>query len=304
MEEALYFLGIDGGGTKTAYLLADSKMRVCRREIGEGCNPMDIGLDQAIMRLREGIESICRGIPLSEVAMFAGISGGASSDNRAVLYAFFQRLGFCACENDTDNRNIIAAGLGREDGVTLILGTGVCAFSQISGVRRRYAGWGYLFDNGGSAYNIGRDGLAAHFEALDGIGQDTAISRILIGEHSDEQALLGKLYDGGKKEIASYARAVYAAAREADPVALSILQRNMRCAARLIEVASNPLQQERVPVVLSGGLTAEPLTIACLREALTVPERYDLRILDCEPVQGALILARELYERRKGMIKP
>ncbi|MFQ9147986.1 MAG: hypothetical protein ACLR5G_06880 [Eubacteriales bacterium] len=44
------------------------------------------------------------------------------------------------------------AGLGREDGIKVILGTGICAFSQIHGKREKVAGWGYFIDDGGSAY--------------------------------------------------------------------------------------------------------------------------------------------------------
>ena len=63
------------------------------------------------------------------------------------------------------------AGLGREDGIKVILGTGICAFSQIHGKREKVAGWGYLIDDGGSATNIDRDALHAYFGVFNGSGE-------------------------------------------------------------------------------------------------------------------------------------
>ncbi len=298
-EKTVYFLGIDGGGTKTQLTLADEQMNIIRQVRGDCCNPIDIGLDMATKRLKEGILQICDGIPLSDVTVFAGIAGGTSSHYQTALQTFFREFGFYACESDSDNRNIISAGLGHGNGVTLILGTGICAFCQKDGVRKRVAGWGYLFDDGGSAYNIGRDGLTAHFQALDGTGEQTEISRILHAGQPDPQVLLGELYAGGKKEIAGYAHVVYDAARENDPVAISILRRNMGFAAMVIETAAAGLEEDKIPVVLTGGLTAEPLTMAYLQEALGKSSRFDVQILSYAPVHGALILAKELYEKKK-----
>ncbi len=296
-EEALYYLGIDGGGTKTALILTDKDMNILRQEITEGCNPMDVGIENALRILKAGINKICSGIPKSQIFLFAGIAGGTSSDNRTVLADFFREFGFAAYHNDSDAANIIAAGLKNGNGVAMIMGTGIVAFCQKDGVRKRTAGWGYLLNNGGSAYNIGRDGLSAHFEALDGLGAPTAISKILIAIQPDAQALLGELYAGGKRTIAKYNRAVYAAAKESDPVAISILRRNMRFAANIIETAAAPLEEEKITVILAGGLTEEEDTLKYLKKELSKPERFDLQILSCRPVMGAVRMAKSLAER-------
>ncbi len=299
-EGSVYFLGIDGGGTKTLMVLTDENGNILREEKSEGCNPIDIGLEAAKSRLRAAIGSICRGIPLGKISVFAGIAGGTSADNKPALTAFFRELGFLCYESDSDNRSIIAAGLGRKNGVSLILGTGICAFRQKDGVRERFSGWGYLFDNGGSGYNIGRDGITAHFEALHGLAPKTLISDLLEKEERDPQALLGALYGGGKRKIASYARVVYEAAGKGDAVARAILARNMAFAASVIEAASEGLCEERIPVVLTGGLTAEEETLRLLRASLKNPSRYELFVLSVPPVRGSLILARELFERAQA----
>ncbi len=293
----IYYLGIDGGGTKTALALADRDLHILRQSRMDCCNPVDIGAEPAKDRLREGIAQICAGIPYSQISLFAGIAGGTAGGNQAMLADFFASFGFAACGNDNDNPAILSAGLGDKNGITMILGTGICAFTQQNGVRTRTAGWGYLFDDGGSAYNIGRDGLTAYFQAYDGTGTPTAIADILLKTYPNPQVLLGELYMGGKKVIASYATLVYEAARGGDGVAMEIIRRNMAFAAKVVETAAVSLREDVIPVVLTGGLTKETLTIDFLRDSLTIPERFDVRVLDCEPVWGAVLLAKEIYEK-------
>ncbi len=295
-EEKYYYLGIDGGGTKTSLVLADESLSVLQNIKTDGCNPIDIGIDAATKILREGINKIARDIPKNQISLFAGIAGGTSSNHKEVLNSFFGEFGFKAYENGSDAQNIIAAGLGDRDGVAMIMGTGIVAFSQKDGVKKRFSGWGYLFDDGGSAYNIGRDGLAAYFEGLSGMAPSTAMTQYFHKENSCPQAFLSELYEGGKKKIASYAKVVYDAARQEDRMAIDILNRNMKFAAGVLETAAASLPGDRIPIVLAGGLTAEPDTLIYLRKHLKNSDRYDLQILDIEPVQGALLLAKKLSD--------
>ena len=128
----IYFLGIDGGGTKTELVLTDSKRNPLRTLRVEGCNPMDIGMEECKKILRKAIRQICEGIPYSSVAMFAGIAGGGTPEKRNLLSEFFKEFQFCCYANDSDNLSIIAAGLGKKDGVILIMGTGICALLQVA----------------------------------------------------------------------------------------------------------------------------------------------------------------------------
>ncbi len=292
-------MGIDGGGTKTALVLTDHTLAPIRQLRCDCCNPVDIGMATACERLRKAITEICAGLPYGQISLFAGIAGGISAGNKETLADFFGTFGFGAFDNGSDNASILAAGLGKENGISVILGTGICVFTQKDGVQSRTAGWGYLFDDGGSGYNIGRDGLTAHFRHVDGSGEGTLLSDYIRASHPDPQELLGLLYAGGKKVIASYASLVYQAARAGDKVAKNILRRNMDFAARMIQSASASLTEEPIPVVLTGGLTNEPMTMDYLKAALPAPNRYALRVLEAEPVMGAVLLAKEVWEQRK-----
>ena len=292
----IYFLGIDGGGTKTTFALANSTGEIIRSVKGDTCNPVDIGFKNATDVLRHGIYEVCQDIPFSSIYVFAGIAGGTAADMKEKFHEFFSTFHFAAFNNGSDNANIIAAGLGKNDGMTLIMGTGICAFVQKNAAYARVAGWGYLIDKGGSGYNLGRDALDAYFCALDGSGEQTLLTEEIKALYpNDPQKLLGHIYDGGKKVIASFAPAVFKAVEKGDRIAEEILKRNMSWAAHIIETAAVKFGgNAKIPVILAGGLTNQKLVVDLLKSSLENPEKYEIKVLSEDPVRGALILASQL----------
>ncbi len=296
-DTQIYYLGIDGGGTKTAFALANQEGRIIRSLRLDPCNPFDIGIDRAREVLSTGIREICRGIPLSSVAVYAGIAGGISGSMQQTISAFLSEFHFAAHGNGSDNENLIMAGLDSSDGITMILGTGICAFAVKGEERRCIAGWGYLFDDGGSAYNIGRDALHHYFAVIDGTDSPSLLSKKLASMHEGTpNDFIGELYSGGKKHIASFAPIVFEAADGGDKTAKSILRRNMWEVAKLLTSAAKTFPEKQpLPVVLAGGLTAQPRLVPMIRELLPNSSRFDIKILASEPVEGAVKLAMNLY---------
>ncbi len=296
-QEGIYFLGIDGGGTKTALALMNENGDIVQELLTDCCNPIDIGIEKAEEVLKQAIYEICGIISMSSIYLFAGIAGGKSGKMAERLNRFFGSFGFAGYQCDSDNCNIVAAGLGINDGISLILGTGICAYTQKNCEQSRVAGWGYFIDNGGSAYNFGRDALNAYFTALDSSGEKTAISEEVEKLFPEGgQKLIEHIYKGGKKEVASFAIAVFRALEKGDKVAEEILNRNMKEAARVLETAAQVFGEEKINVVVAGGLTNQPIVLKTLKLFLKNPDRYDIRILNEKPVMGALILAKGVKE--------
>ena len=297
-KETMYFLGIDGGGTKTAFALADPTGEILRTLRLEPCNPFDVGIETAKNVLKNGITQICEGIPFSSVVLFAGLAGGKAGNFADTFTAFFNEFHFAASQIGSDNENIIAAGLHGRDGITMIMGTGVCSYVVKNNTYHRISGWGYLFDEGGSAFNTGRDALSKYFSACDGSGEKTSLSRRIEEMTGDNPSvLLNALYEGGKKVIASYARLVFEEAEKGDAISLSILHRNMAEAARIIHAARSHFSSDAiVPVILAGGLTERSLLLPMLKEALGNTDGLQIEILSVSPVEGALQRAKELWK--------
>lgn len=73
-------IGIDGGGTKTEFVLFTEEGRILNRIQLEGCNTNSCGLERTFKILKSGIDVLLTN--RSEVSgIFEGISGFASGDN-------------------------------------------------------------------------------------------------------------------------------------------------------------------------------------------------------------------------------
>jgi N-acetylglucosamine kinase-like BadF-type ATPase len=292
--EPLYYLGIDGGATKTDFVLTDREGTVLHRHLGASTNPADLGVDVACERLREGIRLVCGGISPRSISVFAGISGGLTGDAKERIRACLEDLGFARADNGSDAQSIVAAGLGKQDGISVIVGTGSVAFVQRGGELHRIGGFGYLFDEGGNGYAIGRDAIA---ETLwrEQLGEPIGVlGERIVKKAGTKTALdsLGRFYEGGKREVASYAPCVIEAYEQGDETASHILDRNMACVARLIRLGREYLASENLPVVLVGGLMKRAdVLMPMIERHLGAEGDAHISVYDRPAVRGALLLA-------------
>lgn len=295
-----YFLGIDGGGTKTVFRLTDENGAVIR-EVRKGpTNPNDIGMENAQVLLKEGINEVCQGVPYARITMYAGLSGGGLTGNNASLFRrFFSKFGFHGFDNGSDADNLVSLS-DHDPCVLVVMGTGFIAYSLKGAERKRIAGWGQLFDEGGSGYTLGRDAITASLSAGDGSGKQTLLTALLenrCGEAVD--AHVPKFYQGGKRYIASFADLVFTAAEQGDGVAWEILDKNMAFVAGKIQSAiQNVLDAALgpVPVLVAGGLSRQSRILFPLIEKHLHGANCQLIRLDKEPVEGALRHARRICE--------
>lgn len=253
--EAKYLLGIDGGGTKTEFLLTDSdKKEIARVKLGPS-NPVDIGIENTKKILEQGIRQVCEGINLREVSAFAGLAGGITGDNKEQINAFLSQFNFAFYDNGSDTGNALSIALKGEDGVAVIMGTGIIAFSQVGSKQHRIGGWGYHIDQGGSGYNFGSDALDSALKSIDGRG-GSALIKDLIEQHLAKPLpnAIADIYQGGKAYVASFARFVFAAFVKGDKEAERIIDKNVREVASIITAGKKFLGDENGKVVICGGL--------------------------------------------------
>ncbi len=296
--EKQYLLGIDGGGTSTVFRLAERDGTIVQTLVKDCCNPVDIGMEQAKNILAEGIREICGEIPYSYISLYAGISGGGMSGNHAMLLReFFQTFGFMRFDNGSDVENVLAL-IPSDSCILVIMGTGFIAYCIRREHRKRIAGWGQLFDRGGSGYTIGADGITAALRHIDGSGPQTQITQMLtqrIGQTPEQH--LTRFYAGGKKYIAGFADVVFGAAAQGDVVAKDILQENMAFVAQMIETAQTEFSQA-VPVYFSGGISkCHDVLFPMLQKYLT--QDMELIPMEQEPISGAVKKAARLLDRTK-----
>ncbi len=297
-NNSIYYLGIDGGGTKTQFsLLDESGVEINRINI-EGCNPCDIGMNNTEEILKKGFRTICGNINPKNVVLYAGIAGGGNTKNKNKLTEFFQGFNLKKAYNGSDLDSLIYCGLKNNDGIIIIMGTGVSCYSIINRRKRRIAGWGYLFDDGGSGYDLGRDVIKAFFKTCDGLGEETVLSEMVLKKCNCEvDKLVATVYENGKRYIASYAPLVFDGVKKNDKVSIDILNRNMKCISELIKNASKDFgNRNKINVVFAGGLSKNDVALEYLRNNIENIEKYNITVFDTEPAYACAMYAKNLYE--------
>jgi N-acetylglucosamine kinase-like BadF-type ATPase len=294
-SDQMLYLGIDGGGTKTNFVLADAKGNVQSSVCLGTSNPSDVGIENALDVLRAGIIEVCGNVPKRNISVFAGIAGGSTDGIYEQISAFLARFGFASAKNGSDAMNAISASLGDADGVAVIMGTGSVTFAQANGKTHRVGGYGYLLGDAGSGFSLGREAILAALCFEDGSGEETALYEAVRKKCGTARVLdsLGKFYSGGKREIAQYAPLVLRAYENGDRVAKRILLDDLERVAQSIYGASKhlPNTKEPIRVVLCGGLcTKDDIICRVLGEILS-KEKYSISICERPLTFGALRLA-------------
>ena len=277
-QKAGYYLGIDGGATKTAFVLCDETGRTVSRCVLSSCNPVDVGIAETKRILSAGIAEVCSQIPFGKISVFAGISGSVSGNYQHEISGFLAGFGFAECANGSDIENAVSLALNGRDGIVSILGTGNVIIVKKGDQRFRIGGYGYFFDDGGSGFDIGKACLRSALKAGDSSGKPTVL-RSMCEEKLGAPVLerLAVIYEKGKSFIASFAPLVFEACRQRDPVAEEILHVSMAHLAADIRAAAQYFSPHKPTVYLLGGLCREAdILVPILREQLADAVRIEV----------------------------
>ncbi len=293
-KEIRYLLAIDGGGTKTEFLLTDVNKKELARKVLGPSNAVDIGIDKTFEILSQGIREVCSGINLREVSVFAGLAGGITGDNKQKTKEFLSTFNFGAYANGSDTENVLEVALHGGDGVAVIMGTGIIAFAQVDGERHRVGGWGYHIDKGGSGYNIASDAMYSALKYIDGREGSSHLKELI-------EAKLGKslpdsiadIHSGGKAYIASFAPLIFEAYDRGDKYASEILDRNIMEVAGIINASLAHLPNERGKVVICGGLGKRGDILSKFLYKY-IPDDVEVQFSSEPVVNGALMLADKI----------
>ncbi len=250
-----YLLGIDGGGTKTEFLLADSNKNEIRRLILGASNPVNTGIENTYSVLNNGIKEICKSLDISETAVFAGVAGAKIGENQRLINYFLSNFGFASFDCGSDIDLALEVALKGENGTAIIMGTGIVAYTRSDKNLHRTGGRGYMIDKGGSGFHFGSDALNAAFEYLDGRGGSKIILELVEKKLGKKlEASVGEIYNSGASFVASFAPVVFEAFSLGDITALEIIDRNAYEAAKVINAVRKSMKNHNDKIVICGGL--------------------------------------------------
>ena len=125
----MYYLGIDGGGTKTKFSLCDEK-GVLKTSIEETtCHYLQVGFDGVTKIINQGLDNVCKanGIKREDIAYaFAGMPGygDAQRDMAPIKEAVKKAMQTIPFSIGNDGENALAGALCCKDGINIVAGTG------------------------------------------------------------------------------------------------------------------------------------------------------------------------------------
>jgi len=298
-----YVVGIDGGATKTAGLLADLEGHVLAQGSAGPTNYQVVGssgITNEVPQLVHALFASAR-VPEEKLASIAlGLAGVGRPGEPEQVAAIVEDL-HLARKVVVDHDAIIAlvGALGDQPGLIVIAGTGSIALGRnAQGQRARCGGWGYLLGDEGSGYFVARQALMAALKAFDGRAGETSLTESLLAELGLEtvEEIIPRVYHQGMShdEMATLAPLVFDAARKGDAVAQGILDRAGRELGLMAAAVISRLGMKggNVTIGLVGSLFRDKdLLLAPMQTVLSQvvqPEFIQPRL---GPVQGATILA-------------
>lgn len=262
----MYVLGIDGGGTKTAAVIADENGTVYMKAEAGRSNPNTLSqlefeevLTGLLQKLRGQNEEIYNRLSVC----FAGMAGVGESNRQLEVKRLLsdQLPTETAIYIENDAVNALYSGTLGEPGIVQISGTGAITIGKNAiGVTARVGGWGYLFDDFGSGYDLGSQALQSVFQAYDGRAEQTSLTQKILTFFQVERVpdIIERIYtrEHPRTIIAPISKIVVEAAIDGDSTALRIIEEASRQMAESIVTCHNKLfaKEEKVKVVLSGGV--------------------------------------------------
>ena len=244
---------IDGGGTKTLFLLAEADGTVIGVGRGGPLNALFVPQDEAIRSVRQAAVGALHeaSMECADMPVLYASAPGASRDIVDAGIAGLVRP--TRLDAAGDELAVLTGALVDEAGVVVLAGTGSFAVGRRGlrdcdsraagdgsrhGVAARHeivtrGGWGPLLGDEGSAYAIGLAALRAAALAFDNRGEHTSLCELALEHFSVARAWSLATMNMDREQVASFAVRVSEASAAGDAVAAEILAQAGRDLGRL-----------------------------------------------------------------------
>ena len=283
-----YYIGVDGGGTKTAFALFDENKKMLETVTGPGSNHENLedGFDAASQIIWDGLNELCRkaGTEISKISFtLMGLAGIDHQYQYDIMCAKLREKGLENFEVYNDGFIVVKAGSETGSAIGYNCGTGVCCNGiDTEGKRMMLAGLGdFSGDISGGGNIVIKAFELVYNELFLGL-EKTLITDMVMKEYGFEkrEELLGLIEkiegENGGDYIRTMVAFFFEAAKQGDKPALEYCERMAERGARLIAALSKELNygEGEVEVVLSGSINVKLDNKAYLDMLLEKAEKY------------------------------
>lgn len=295
-----YYLGIDGGGTKTTCAVGDETSLLAKAVSGPS-NITRIGESFARASLHHAIRSGCAtvGIDVHQVQRACiGVAGAGREEVARAIRKIVAEVIFGEVDVVSDMPIALEAAFGAGPGVVVIAGTGSFAYGRDrQGKTARAGGWGFAISDEGSAHWIG---LKAVSEALRAADKSATMPPLLeqlmrvLGKRSFDEFVREA---NSSPDFAEFFPMVVTSAKAGDSTAHQVLTEAGAELANLAAIVTGKLftdHESAVPLAMAGGVFryAQVVRDTFYNQIGGLPHDFELNTEIVEPVHGALQMAR------------
>ena len=293
--DSLYYLGIDGGGTKCRAVLMDSAQKLLGSGLSGPANPYR-GIELAIESIEKATELALEDAGLGPDALSNIVAGvGLAGVNLPIVYDAMSQWNHPYREMflTTDLEIACAGAHDGHDGGVIIVGTGSSGCSNVDGNIVIIGAHGFEFGDTSSGAWIGRQAIRAVLLSEDGLGPSTLLTESVskkIGANGE--SIVEKMVGAKPSDFASLAGLVFEAADKSDEVATGIIREG---ASYLSHMARTLASTNPPAISILGGL--KDLIFPWLDRDVS----EQLVSAKHSPELGAVIYAKQEYRKHLQM---
>lgn len=300
----MFFLGIDAGGTTTAFALGDESRIIATASSGTiklGNCSESAGRDALI----DGLQAVCRGAGIRREDIGSVVVGLSGASIPVIRHFVDQQLSqiMPGARREIHGDHVIAHRAAFPDGVGLLIisGTGsICYGRNAAGRELRLGGHGPAISDEGSGTWIGREALRRSLLAVD-VGVEPPLLKQIADRFADGECnKLIRLANAGNLRFSELVPSVLMCALVGDELAREVLEDAGRELARLAAQAAATLFRGDEPVAFSfSGSIAKQQNVrqAAVKELQRNFEQASFSEQRITPQEGALLMARNLLRK-------
>ena len=266
-----YYIGVDGGGTKTAFALFDENKNMLETVTGAGSNHenLETSFDGASDIIMAGLNALCEkaGIALADVSFtLMGLAGIDHEYQYDIMCDMLRKKGLANFEVFNDGFIVVKAGASGKSAIGYNCGTGVCCNGiGIDGRRLQLAGLGDFSGDISGGGNIVIEAFRLVYNELFLGLEKTLITEMVMNEYGfkTREEVLGLIEKIEGEDGGDYIRTMVAfffeAVKQGDKPAMEYCDRMATRGAQLIAALSDQLDfgGDKIEVVLSGSINVK-----------------------------------------------
>jgi N-acetylglucosamine kinase-like BadF-type ATPase len=297
-----YFIGIDGGGTKTdciitdenynqLYSLKEGPLNILTATPSESSRTIIHLINSCLSKLNISINLLdCIGI---------GVAGAGRIEDSEKLELNLKSLlpHSIRLKIITDAEAALEGAFNGKPGCILISGTGSIIFGKDqNGVIQRCGGFGKILGDEGSGYMLGKKGLIAAAKEFDGRDEKSLMTALLKDKYQIEsgQDIINAVYKNNL-DISGVAPLVLASAGNNDKVALGIIEEETEELLNLITCMMKKLNKDNIEICFIGSLISTINVFSTTLKNKLAGSYMLVKIKEPEypPTMGAIFIAKK-----------